>query len=144
MSRSLKARGILETAIYGADLNALERFYCDVFGLEVLLRAERRLTALRCGHSALLLFDPGVSREPGFIPEHGTAGAGHIAFIIEEDERDEWRERLAAHGVAIEKEITWEDGGTSIYVRDPAGNSVELAPPQLWRGLGRALLDASR
>lgn len=135
-------RAILETAIYGPDLAALEQFYCDVLGLEVILRAERRITALRCGTSALLLFDPEVSREPGFIPEHGSAGAGHIAFIIDEDEKPAWRERLARHGVPIEKEIEWDDGGTSIYFRDPAGNSVELAPPQMWGGLGRRLLDS--
>jgi len=40
----------------------------------------------------------------------------------------------------VEKEINWEDGGTSIYFRDPAGNSVELAPATLWNNLGRKLL----
>jgi hypothetical protein len=44
--------------------------------------------------------------------------------------------------VPIEREIEWDEGGTSIYVRDPAGNSVELAPPTIWGGIGRSLIDA--
>ena len=28
----------------------------------------------------------------------------------------------------------WDEGGRSIYFRDPAGNVVELAPPTLWSG----------
>lgn len=134
--------GLLEFAVYGPDLDRLERFYCDVFGLTVIARAGDRLTALRCGQSTLLLFDPAVTREKGPIPEHGAVGAGHFAFIIEDGERVEWREHLRKHDVEIEREVEWEDGGASIYVRDPAGNSVELAPPTIWGGLGRALLDS--
>ncbi|HEX6133862.1 MAG TPA: VOC family protein [Longimicrobiales bacterium] len=136
----LPVRGLLEYAIYGADLAALERFYCDVFGLEVILRADDRLVALRCGNSALLLFDPAVSRVKGPIPEHGTTGGGHLAFVMEDDERAGWLEHLERHGIEIEREIEWEEGGTSIYLRDPAGNSVELAPPTIWGGLGRVLI----
>ncbi|MDQ3546548.1 MAG: glyoxalase/bleomycin resistance/extradiol dioxygenase family protein, partial [Verrucomicrobiota bacterium] len=44
-----------------------------------------------------------------------------------------WRERLQEAGVAIESEVEWPEGGRSLYFRDPAGNSVELAPPTLWR-----------
>lgn len=128
--------------MYGSDLKALERFYCDVFGLEVIMRGGDRLTALRCGHSTLLLFNPQHTREKGPIPEHGADGAGHFAFIIESDERDAWRDHLARHNVEIEREIEWDEGGASIYVRDPAGNSVELAPPSIWGGLGRALIDS--
>lgn len=135
-------RAMLEFAVYGPDLAALERFYCDVFGLEVILRAGDRLTALRCGHSTLLLFDPEVARQKGEVPEHGAAGAGHVAFVIEHEEYDGWLDHLDRMGVAVEKEVEWEGGGTSIYVRDPAGNSVELAPPSLWSGLGRTLIDS--
>lgn len=141
---SMRARGLLEHAIYGPDLVALERFYRDVFGLTLLLRADKRLTALRCGNATLLLFDPDITRRPGPIPEHGCTGAGHIAFVMEEDEIGAWRAQLARHHVAIEKEVSWPEGGTSLYVRDPAGNSVELAPPRIWGGLGRDLITSLR
>lgn len=138
----LPVRGALEFALYGPDIQALARFYNDVFGLEVILRAADRLIALRCGHSTLLLFDPAVTRENGPVPAHGADGPGHIAFVIEDGERDAWRTHLQRHGVEIEREMEWDEGGVSIYVRDPAGNSVELAPPTIWGGLGRALLDS--
>ena len=35
-------------------------------------------------------------------------------------------------GVDIETEVEWPGGGRSIYVRDPAGNSVELASSTIW------------
>ena len=138
----LPARGLLEFAIYGPDLGVLERFYRELLGLELMARAEQRLVALRCGHSALLLFDPSVTQHPGPIPHHGAVGAGHLAFIIEDEERAGWLERLRQHDVEVEREIEWEDGGWSIYFRDPAGNSVELAPPTIWGGLGRGLLQS--
>ena len=43
-----------------------------------------------------------------------------------------WRDRLASLGVAIESEIGWPQGGESIYVRDPAGNSVEFVTAAVW------------
>ena len=130
-------------AVYGLDIAALERFYCDVLGLDLIRRVGDRLTALRCGHSTLLLFDPSFTRQKGPVPEHGSTGAGHVAFVIEDHEHGAWREHLQRHGVEIEREMHWDEGGASIYVRDPAGNSVELAPPTLWDGLGRALIDST-
>jgi catechol 2,3-dioxygenase-like lactoylglutathione lyase family enzyme len=125
---------ILETCLYGPDLAALERFYVDVIGLRPVARTEGRNVALECAESVLILFDPGVSGAPGgTFPRHGTTGPGHVAFAVPADELPAWRERLSAHGVAIETEWRWPDGQLSVYFRDPAGNSVELAPPTLWR-----------
>lgn len=135
-------RGVLETAVYGPDLDVLERFYVEVLGLERVERFGERLVVLRCGNSAVLLFDPSVTRIPSPIPEHGPEGAGHIAFVIEDAERPAWREHLQRHGVDVEREVEWPDGGISVYFRDPAGNSLELAPPRMWGGIGRALLDS--
>ena len=101
-----------------------------------------RNVVLQCGNSALILFNAEAALQPGGkFPAHGTTGAGHIAFVIKEDELEAWRAHLNAKEVEIEKEISWDEGGVSIYFRDPAGNSVELAPPTVWDGLGRRLLD---
>jgi catechol 2,3-dioxygenase-like lactoylglutathione lyase family enzyme len=133
----MRVRGLLEAAVYGPDVDALERFYVDVLGLEVLARHTGRLTTLRCGSTALLLFDPSVTeRAGGPVPVHGARGPGHVAFVVPDDELPRWREQLASHGVAIETELDWPEGGRSIYFRDPAGNSVELAPPHIWQSLG--------
>ena len=136
-STTVRATRIFETALYAADLAAAERFYADVFGLETITRFLPRGIAMRCGAGALLIFDPALTRIPGGpIPHHGADGAGHMAFLAAEESLPRWREQLARHGVSIEAEVDWPEGGRSIYVRDPAGNSVELAPPTIWKGLG--------
>lgn len=134
----MQPHGILETAVYAQDLDAAERFYADVLGLTVILREAGRHVFFRCGAGVFLVFHPAITvqplTQPGHIavPPHGTTGAGHMAFAMRESEIAAWRERLAAHGVAIEQETVWPNGGHSLYFRDPAGNSIELATPRLW------------
>jgi catechol-2,3-dioxygenase len=60
-----------------------------------------------------------------------------MAFAVSGTELDGWRAHLADCQVPIEIEVEWPEGGRSIYFRDPAGNSVELAPPTMW-GFGAA------
>ena len=66
------------------------------------------------------------------MPPHGAAGPGHMAFAATEAELDAWKERLASAGITVEQEHRWPGGGRSLYLRDPAGNSVELATPAVW------------
>ncbi len=122
-----------EAAIYTSDLEAAERFYHGVLGLEVISRMDGRGLAFRCGATVLLVFDPARTRIPDAgVPTHGATGEGHIAFAIDESELDPWRHHLRESGIAIEAEVNWPTGGRSLYFRDPAGNVVELAPSILW------------
>jgi catechol 2,3-dioxygenase-like lactoylglutathione lyase family enzyme len=124
---------VLETCLYVDDLEAAEAFYSGVLGLETIGRSAGRHVFFRCGPGAFLVFNPERTRLPtGQVPTHGADGPGHIAFAIQEADIPAWREHLRHNGVAIEKEITWPSGGRSLYFRDPAGNSVELATPQTW------------
>jgi len=125
---------IFETVLYVDDLAAAERFYHGVLGLEVISRLDL-VIAFRCERGVLLLFDPDLSAAAGReLPSHGTAGAGHLAFAATDEELEDWKLRLAAADVPLEQEVIWEQGGRSIYFRDPAGNSVEFAPLTLWGG----------
>ena len=130
--------GVLETCLYASDLAAAERFYAGVLGLEVFSREPGRHVFFRCGPAMFLLFNPErTGTTPGevggvAVPAHGTSGAGHVAFRVPEAELSVWRARLADAGVAVEADIAWPRGGRSLYVRDPANNSVELASPRLW------------
>jgi catechol 2,3-dioxygenase-like lactoylglutathione lyase family enzyme len=130
--------GVLETCLYADDLDAVERFYAGVLGLTVDSRAPGRHVFFRCGAGMLLVFDPErTSSSPGDVngtpvPAHGARGASHVCFRVPSGELPRWRERLEHAGAAIEAEIAWPRGGSSLYVRDPAGNSVELAPAAIW------------
>jgi catechol 2,3-dioxygenase-like lactoylglutathione lyase family enzyme len=125
---------IFETVLYAEDLAAAERFYHEALGLEVLERSNLTVV-FRCGGGVLLIFDPRKSAAPDRdVPSHGTTAIGHIAFAAKPEDLDAWREQLRQAGVPIEREVDWDEGGHSIYFRDPAGNVVELAPPTIWGG----------
>ncbi|MGB0085023.1 MAG: VOC family protein [Rhodomicrobiaceae bacterium] len=132
--------GILETILYADDLDAAEGFYSDLLGLEKIARAGRRHVFFKCGDQVLLIFNPAETMRPPApgalpVPPHGAVGPGHICFKASAEEIGDWRERLEQHGVAIEADFEWPQGGRSIYFRDLAGNSVEFAEPRIW-GLG--------
>ena len=125
---------IFETVLYAEDLAAAERFYHEALGLEVFERSNLTVV-FRCGGGVLLIFDPRKSAAPDRdVPSHGTTAVGHIAFAAKPEDLDAWREQLRQAGVHIEREVDWDEGGHSIYFRDPAGNVVELAPPTIWGG----------
>lgn len=130
--------GILETVLYCPDLEAAEKFYTRFFELPVVARSEGRHLFLRSGAGMLLLFNAAVTAsEPSAvrgqpIPLHGTQGAGHMAFRVPLGEIGAWRERLRAHSIPLESEVVWPSGGHSLYFRDPAGNSLEIATRELW------------
>lgn len=129
----MRAERIFETALYGSDLEAMQEFYERVLGLELVSRFGDRGAALRCGQGILLLFNPATTELIGRgIPPHGARGAGHVAFAVPGTELGRWRVHLAECQVPVETEVEWQEGGRSIYFRDPAGNSVELAPPTMW------------
>lgn len=130
----MKASRIFETVLYAKDLASAEQFYRDTLGLEVIGRSELYL-ALGCGDGVLLVFDPDRSGARGRdVPSHGAQGPGHVAFAASDEDLHSWRKHLGDTGVPIEAEVEWAEGGRSIYFRDPAGNSIELAPPTLWGG----------
>ena len=129
----MKVDRILETCLYVDDLNAAEKFYRRILGVESFSRVNNRHVFFRCGESMLLLFNPlETAKSSGDVPTHGAHGPGHVAFAIAPDQLDLCRRQLHENGIAIETEITWPSGGRSIYFRDPAGNSVELATAQVW------------
>jgi catechol 2,3-dioxygenase-like lactoylglutathione lyase family enzyme len=125
---------------------AVSRFYREVLGFAFLAGAdpdrpgpnEPVFTALAVpGGTVLLLFQTGRFTTPmqlpgGTIPPHDGRGELHLAFAIDAAQLSAWRARLAEAGVPIEGEVRWARGGWSLYVRDPAGNLVELATPGLW------------
>jgi catechol 2,3-dioxygenase-like lactoylglutathione lyase family enzyme len=126
---------ILETSLYISDLDRAVAFYRDILGLRLMVEFENHRGAafqVGAGPSVLLLFHAEETRKGGAFPPHGATGAGHAAFRIESSALAEWREHLAAHHIAIEKELSFSGQPPSIYFRDPDGNSLELAVSAIW------------
>ncbi|EAR52962.1 hypothetical protein OG2516_10881 [Oceanicola granulosus HTCC2516] len=129
--------GVLEAAIYVDDLDAAEAFYNGTLGLEIITRVEGRHVFFCCGASVVLAFVAAATRQPPApdalpVPPHGAEGPGHLCFSVPEPALSALRDRLVAAGLGIESDFHWPHGPRSVYVRDPAGNSVEFAEPSLW------------
>ena len=131
MSRRI-IRGLAEIALRVDDLDAMQAFYEEVVGLELMKRFDDRVHCAFFriaegveGHTQVLaLFDR--SNDPGFAglsSEQTTVD--HIAFGISKDDYGTEKERLEKLGLEVftdEHEwVHWR----SLYVRDPEGNLVE-------------------
>ena len=129
---------VLETGLYVDDLDRARGFYEGVLGLVPML-SDDRFVAYPIGGTVLLLFLRGSADTAialpfgGAIPPHDGAGRLHFAFSAEATDMERWRAHLTAHGVAIEGEVRWPKGSTSLYFRDPDGNLAEIASPGLWQ-----------
>jgi len=128
---------VLEVALYAADLDAAEAFYGDLLGFERVVRSGNRHVFFRVGATILLIFNPHETRTPTRnpnlpVPAHGATGPGHVCFAADDAQITAWRATLERAGHGIEADFHWPNGARSLYFRDPAGNSLELAEPGLW------------
>jgi catechol 2,3-dioxygenase-like lactoylglutathione lyase family enzyme len=104
-----------------------------------VLGQTERLCALNVKPAqVLLLFQRGGSLDdiqlPGGVLPGGmdAQGRSHMAFAIEAEHLESWRQWVEQNGIAIESTVVWERGGTSLYFRDPDGNLLELATRGVW------------
>ncbi|MGI8781612.1 MAG: VOC family protein [Solirubrobacteraceae bacterium] len=119
--------GFAELTLETRHLAALERFYTDGFGLEVLAREDDRVWLAAGEHARLGLWSPGEK-------EFGDRGGRHVhfAFSAAPGRLDALRERLRALGASVRGPEGHDGGDRSIYVQDPEGNVVEV-----WDFFGR-------
>lgn len=137
----LSPHSILETCLYARDLEKAHQFYQGVMGLEPASSEEGRHVFFRVGNGMFLVFNPEETKKTPFpqgensgmdIPPHGAQGAGHVAFQVSAESIPQWKAQFACHAVPVEREIHWPHGGCSLFVRDPADNSVEVATSGIW------------
>lgn len=134
--------GTLETALYADDLDAACLFWTGIMGLEEIIHVPGRHVFFRTAREpqaqVLLVFNAEATSRPPEpdarfpVPPHGAHGPGHACLAAAPAALDAWRAHLEAAGIAIEADFIWPNGGRSIYFRDPAGNSIELADPAIW------------
>ena len=125
----LAAPRLAHLSLRVADLEACERFYVDVLGLDVIWRPDPDHVHLSSGSDDLAL-----ERHDGAGgPETGGA-LDHLGFFLErEGDVDAWHARLREAGVEVPgPPRTHRDGARSLYCLDPAGHTVQL----LWRPRG--------
>ena len=118
-----------------SDMDAMLRFYLDVIGLAPHRVDEYRAgTALfpcaRISESTLIDLLPSALWDSGDASARTRPNLHHFCIALEPGEWDAQLARLESAGVEVEAGPVTLMGarghGTSIYVRDPDGNQVEL------------------
>ena len=117
------------------DKGAMVAFYTDVLGCTLDWdRPELGLTHIRAGASLidLVTVDGRLGQMGGAAPGAQARNLDHFALAIRPFDEAAIRGHLAAHCVAIIDEgerYGAEGDGTSLYIQDPEGNTVELKGP---------------
>ena len=118
-----------------AALEACLNFYQAVLGCTLeKARSEIGLYQLRAGDSIIDLVDTAgpIGLDGGPPPGAGGSNVDHFCIRIEPFDEAQIRRHLAGHGIeAGPVRSNWgADGrGPSLYIEDPAGNTVELKGP---------------
>ena len=123
--------GILETALYVADLERAKSFYQEVFGFPAIFEHERLVAMAVCERQVLLLFLRGASANLP-VSAHDGGGESHLAFAVSATELSDWQAWLKEKAIPIEEDHAWDRGGRSLYFRDPDRQLLEVGSPGIW------------
>ena len=137
--RGFRVRALGEIAIRCADVAAMETFYRDVIGLDILSGGYRdgivffTLGESYGGHTAVLaLFRHDAPRREMHPASQGAPETGarsslhHLALTIDRAEQDAvitWYDRLGLDYTV--QDFDWI-GWRGVFTTDPEGNTVEL------------------
>lgn len=135
MSRGFDLTGLDHVVLRVEDAEAVIAFYVEVIGCTLeRTQAEIGLYQLRAGRSII-----DVVPVDGVLGRVGGAPAGaegrnldHFALGVTPFDEAAIRAHLAAHGVEVVEagqRYGAEGFGPSVYIKDPAGNVVELKGP---------------
>jgi len=131
----LNLRDIDHVVLRVRDIEAMTRFYCDVLGARhVAYRPEFGMTHLRVGGSMidLIAFDGPLGKPGGAAPGKEGRNMDHLCLRVDPFDQDAIVAHLKEHDVTVGEIRTRfgaEGNGTSIYLTDPEGNTVELKGP---------------
>jgi len=115
-------RGIRHVALFCADMDTMERFYCGVLGYAVEWRPSPEELYLTRGEDNLALHALASPRESA------ETKLDHIGLLMSRPEDvDAWAAYLTERGVALDTQPrTHRDGARSFYARDPEGNRLQF------------------
>jgi catechol-2,3-dioxygenase len=133
----LNIERVIETVLYVRDIERAAAFYQQVLKLPAMVSNHRFRAYNIADQSVLLLFLEGDSLNgahypEGYIPPHDGRGPQHIGLAVSKAQLSLWEQHLTEHEIEIEGRMHWEQGGESIYFRDPDGHLLELVTPGIW------------
>ena len=131
----LTIRGIDHVVLRVRDIERMRKFYCDVLGARhVAYRPEFGMSHLRVGNAMIDLVevDGALGRAGGAAPGREGRNMDHLCLRVDPFDQDAIVAHLRKNAVQvgdIKNRFGAEGNGTSIYLTDPEGNTVELKGP---------------
>ncbi|MDL4864553.1 VOC family protein [Halomonas elongata] len=121
MQRPAPFNGMRHIALQVQDLEACERFYVEILGMDILRRAHADLVYLTLGNDNFSLAR--AKQDTGGDPQR----LDHLGFVVDErNDIDAWHDYLVSQGVEVVRgPHDHADGGRSLYCKDPDGNTVQ-------------------
>jgi catechol 2,3-dioxygenase-like lactoylglutathione lyase family enzyme len=123
---ALRVKGLDHVVLRVADMDRAIAFYEQVLGLQIERRLESiGLVQLRAGSAMIDLV-------PRTEDENDGRNMDHFAVQIEEMDVPALTAHLKRHGIdpgEVRRRYGAEGYGSSIYIADPDGNTVELKGP---------------
>ena len=131
----LTIRGIDHVVLRVRDIERMRKFYCEVLGAShVAYRPEFGMSHLRAGGAMIDLVEVGgpLGKAGGAAPGSEGRNMDHLCLRIEPFDEHKILAFLRGKGVTVgevRNRFGAEGNGTSIYLTDPEGNTVELKGP---------------
>lgn len=132
----LNLRDIDHVVLRVRDIEVMTRFYCDVLGAsKVAYRPEFGMTHLRVGGGSmidLVAVNGPLGKPGGAAPGKKGRNMDHLCLRVDPFDQDAIVAHLKKNNVTVGEIRTRfgaQGNGTSIYLTDPEGNTVELKGP---------------
>ena len=120
-------RGVNHLAVLVSDLQRAEAFYLELLGLLLVKRhyeqdGRHRSTWVALDATVFLALELQPASAQAAAPLSSRLGHHCVALAVTLEDRLQWRSRLEAAGVAIERETNY-----TFYFRDPDGTLLALS-----------------
>ena len=131
MAHTSAIKGLGEIALQVNDLEAMQAFYQDIVGLELMRRFEHsaffKIADGYAGHTQILALFNRLSEPKGYSVGNGyrRPPLDHFAFEIAQEDYAGELLRLEALGVEVHTTTHAWTHWRSIFITDPEGNIVE-------------------
>ena len=116
----MKLSGVHHVSLNVHDTEEVGRFYIDVLGLEKLPRPD-------FGFPGMWLRSAGQEIHLMEVKDHEAPEGQHFAFKVED--LDQSIEELKGKGIEVSQPRPLPGGARQSFLRDPAGNIIELNEP---------------
>jgi catechol 2,3-dioxygenase-like lactoylglutathione lyase family enzyme len=113
MSRKPEIKGIHAIVLIVKDLEKQKKFYHEVLGLKILSESDEYVF-FECGEQKIALFTREHHPQGTQRLEGASKGISHLEFVIPEEEKEYWDQRLKEAGFHAYRD-NYEDADGNLF-----------------------------